>query len=843
MKHFIASLLFLFFLNIVYGQNKVTITLVGSVTNFSTSEKLFGATLYMMQNGKTVAKSISDETGRYNINGFVLIEQPIDLLVSKPGYASKKVLFDIKTLKISNGKSTNLQLLEELIIELYENRTGANLSFTKTDYAEKFTWDQSVFIAKPDEKYKSAIDKKVTEEYAKVENNGVSKDFVSRGDIANKNKEFEKAVAYYDSAIVATPKDSTIKLKKDNVLNTIKNIQEEDTKKANYNSKKSLAENALNSGDLVNAEKTLKAIQLEFPGDPYATNQLAKISVVKNQQDLDNKSKVEADKLIAQANTLKNSKKYEDAIAKLQQAITLSPSKKEDLNKEISTIKSIQSDVNIEEQLNKDLKNVASLLKDKKYDEAIIAYKNIDQSIAKLSNQPLIDKYSSLSQQGAKSVLDKKNLEGEEFKKQLQKAQDNYDKGPAFYGDAEKILKGDPMKSRMSDPDVKQLSEQIVKMKDFYKQKNEAYKDVKNKKNNEALTKLKSTRDYATKLGNTAPQNELTKLKNSIDSLESILKPQNVGPNLPQTNNSNSSGIQLKAPGELITNNPSDVFNELAENIDAKKAAPFENITEIKNEIDKEADFNKKLNASRQEDDMENIQDRKTEIELKAIEQSKIPIQLQENLDEKKRQLEVYIYNKQQVDAQQNEVQSNQIQNWKNEKDSSSLAKSIEIEQKTESDMARFQETKNTIEKNALNNQKQNELIAQSLQQTKTKTEYALFKQDSLNATLGENRSNLIQQQKDFKKENKLAANHIKDEKGVEFPWNKMTENIYKIKNKEGFVTSIITRRVVVDKNGYGIVYEQNTNELGANSFCKNGAPTTEYVWANESTGINVIEK
>ena len=157
--------------------------------------------------------------------------------------------------------------------------------------------------------------------------------------------------------------------------------------------------------------------------------------------------------------------------------------------------------------------------------------------------------------------------------------------------------------------------------------------------------------------------------------------------------------------------------------------------------------------------------------------------------------------------------------------------------------MAYFQETKNTIEKNALNNQKQNELIAQSLQQTKTKTEYALFKQDSLNATLGENRSNLIQQQKDFKKENKLAANHIKDEKGVEFPWNKMTENIYKIKNKEGFVTSIITRRVVVDKNGYGIVYEQNTNELGANSFCKNGAPTTEYVWANESTGINVIEK
>jgi tetratricopeptide (TPR) repeat protein len=634
MKNLIASLLFLFLVNMVHGQNKVNISLEGSVTNFSTSEKLFGATLYMMQNGKTVSKSISDETGRYSISGLILIEKPIDLLISKPGYASKKVLFDINSLKVSNGKSTNLQLLEELIVELYENRTGANLSFTKTDYAEKFTWDQSAFIAKPDQKYKSEIDKKVTDEYAKVKNNGTSKNYVSRGEIAYKNREFEKAVAYYDSALVATPTDSTIRIKKENVLSTINRIKEEETKKANYNTKKTLADNSFASGDILNAEKFYKDLLSEFPADPYATAQLTKITVTKNQLEIEKKNKAEADKLMAQALTLKNSKKYNEAIQKIQQAITFLPNKKDDYNKEIDLIKAIQSDILLEAQINKELKIAVILLKEKKYDDAINTYKKIDQSIEKLSTQPLVDKYSNLSQQGAKTVLDKNNLERMEFKKQLQKAQDNFDKGPAFYTDAEKILKGDPMKSRKNDPELLELSDKIVKMKEFYKQKNEAYKEVKNKKNNEALTKLKSTREYAKKLGSIAPQTEFSKLNSSIDSLESILKPVNTPPPTPQpTNNQIPAGFQLSAPGEIVTDNPNDVFNELSNNIDAKKSAPFENLTEIKNDIDKEADFNKKLNASRQEDEIKSFQDKKTEIELKATEQSKVPVQLQEILN------------------------------------------------------------------------------------------------------------------------------------------------------------------------------------------------------------------
>jgi hypothetical protein len=83
----------------------------------------------------------------------------------------------------------------------------------------------------------------------------------------------------------------------------------------------------------------------------------------------------------------------------------------------------------------------------------------------------------------------------------------------------------------------------------------------------------------------------------------------------------------------------------------------------------------------------------------------------------------------------------------------------------------------------------------------------------------------------------------LRDENGVLFPVNTMTEKTYQIKNKEGFVTKVIIRRVVVDPNGYGVVYEQTTDENGKTYFTRDGQVSTEYVWFNDSTGANVLKK
>ena len=62
-----------------------------------------------------------------------------------------------------------------------------------------------------------------------------------------------------------------------------------------------------------------------------------------------------------------------------------------------------------------------------------------------------------------------------------------------------------------------------------------------------------------------------------------------------------------------------------------------------------------------------------------------------------------------------------------------------------------------------------------------------------------------IQQIAGSRVELKTTPNYLKDENGVLFPNNSLTEKTYQIKNKEGFVTKVIVRRVVVDPNGHGV--------------------------------------
>ena len=83
----------------------------------------------------------------------------------------------------------------------------------------------------------------------------------------------------------------------------------------------------------------------------------------------------------------------------------------------------------------------------------------------------------------------------------------------------------------------------------------------------------------------------------------------------------------------------------------------------------------------------------------------------------------------------------------------------------------------------------------------------------------------------------------LKNEDGELFPSNEVTERVFKRFSPEGFPILVTIQRIVVDSNGYRVVYEKITNEKGITYFKRNGNSITEYVWFNESMGQNVIEK
>ena len=212
MTRIIFSLVLLFAVN-AHSQKRLDISLEGYINNFTNKKKIFGATMYMFQDGKMLSKSLSDSKGTYFISGSITTVLPFEILVSKPGYVSKKVLFDFEKLKVRNPNGT-LQAMELLIIELFEVREGAVLDFAKDTYAEKFSWDPAMNLAVPEEKYKKDIEDEVLNAYSLADQGSKADLFKTKLTAALKRKDYEVAVTTIDSALIYEPNNTSLAKRK-----------------------------------------------------------------------------------------------------------------------------------------------------------------------------------------------------------------------------------------------------------------------------------------------------------------------------------------------------------------------------------------------------------------------------------------------------------------------------------------------------------------------------------------------------------------------------------------------------------------------------------------------------
>jgi hypothetical protein len=206
-----------------------------------------------------------------------------------------------------------------------------------------------------------------------------------------------------------------------------------------------------------------------------------------------------------------------------------------------------------------------------------------------------------------------------------------------------------------------------------------------------------------------------------------------------------------------------------------------------------------------------------------------------------KNEVAVTTRNKTQEEKQNQNAEN--ISTWKDAKDVSNANQQKASDKLQESELSRSNHLSNeeSVRAEKLKNQEQKDLSAQETM--KTNYEVSVSKRDNDNATNQDQQYEQIEKMAESKVELTNAPNNLKDEDGVLFPKNAMTERTYTVKNSQGFVTTVIVRRVVVDKNGYGVVFEQTTKEDGVNNFTRNGQIITDYIWFNESTGANVIEK
>jgi hypothetical protein len=491
------------------------------------------------------------------------------------------------------------------------------------------------------------------------------------------------------------------------------------------------------------------------------------------------------------------------------------------------------------------LKQAKSFSKEKNLKLSFDKYNEAELLSSKLSNSNSNQLYISALKAEKSKLLEAKNSEDLVFNSQLIKANEYFLLGQNGYAKAKLILRTDPMRGRVNDPKVIELTDKINQMESYFSMKKTAYLLVKSKKKNqEAITSLKITQEKAILNQKIIPQNELAQLKKSIDSLENIINPMlSLIPKKVIPASTQDQGTILLAPGEIHTGKNSDAYKDILLNKEKKENAATYKMEIIKNDLEYTTNFKSSINASQSQDAQVEINEIKNDIDSILSNEQKNSEQRQYQMQEQIATLNQDINERNLSVIAQNELIITEISEKKNQLDITQKKLNDENSERLEKQMDAIQINKDRIL--IIEQERHDSEEDRYLKQQKTinKLDYAHYQKDSILKAEIDPRSTKIQKMKDYQKYYETTPNYLKNEDGVLYEKNKMTEVIYKIKNLQGYVSSVVLRRVVVDTNGYGVVYEQTTNESGKNSFTRNGLPITETIWFNESTGLNVVKK
>jgi hypothetical protein len=402
------------------------------------------------------------------------------------------------------------------------------------------------------------------------------------------------------------------------------------------------------------------------------------------------------------------------------------------------------------------------------------------------------------------------------------------------------------MKSKINEPEVIELKDKINRMEAYYSEKEKVYKTVADKKNEEALSNLNTAIKNYVITKRIAPIAEKAQLQKSIDSLSALIKTKTSNSTaIASTTPNASTSVKLSAPGEIVTGKDPSLaaYNDMFATTERTKAQPLSYQQNVKDNVDYTNYFNNTVIAARQEEEKNRVLDFTNNNEMIQKDMKSDAIKIQYQQEDVKFQAEKDIEFKNAESKLVQEKLSKRIDDWKDNTDNLKIETDKKLHEQYVNQIATID--RNKAQSQLIKEGVYNDLIArQDQQQLKIESvQYASFKKDSIERQNQEARSNQVQVLMDYTDTKILTPNNLIDENGVPFEKNKMTERVYKIKNADDYVIKVIVRRVVVDKNGHGVVYEQITNDAGMNSYTRDGAQVPDFIWFNESTGENILEK
>lgn len=802
--------------------------------------------------------------------------------------------------------SLTIMLGENMSIQMFPINPLLSFTVGSNDFAEKFKWNEKQLECTNDAAYKKKYSDSLKLRVRKEEGRLLLEKFKTKSRELEQVQNYKLALKYIDTALTVQGtyalSDTSLNRRKQQITKNLNTQILAQKKQKSIDSLFHVGDSLLTLLKWQDAEKVYKMVTKFDPKSEKLKTKLASIATFKKEEDERKKELSAWAKNRAECTRLASGKKYNEAITAINKSKSLGkipqilkdkiPSvvdslnlllKEQNLDNEvkkatdaakkiksdntamksaldkitslISNYKEIKKQTTSFSDLDKiittyvdaEIKRAYDLQSKQDFDKAIQVYEQTKEILAfthdfntkqlKVSD---IDQKVVAAQKAKEADIQSYNVAIKSVKNTLDSLTFDAKYGASFQpkaalGKIKTLLASNALKLKAKNPEVVALNNRYLKVKPYFENNAKVLKTMVNKDSTKSLNAANDfyAKAKAAEVGNL----ELAFLQTKIDSIKLKFK----------SSNANNSGNNVIG---IIVSPPSGAKILTANSKNNSSLTSHERLNLLQQDaLDKRSLAVERYNTSqtREYNETNRLQHNFTEQQTKTVVLMNEKISNQNKLNELKNRDFVENTNKQIIDKS---IESQEI----NRKDKITQDR---LRNRTDSINAHHQDRHNATSlefqnfvdsvsvqrmKKDIESSEQNKLQDISQRSALNETNNTKLKQDHQTLEASKQSQRAHEKVMSYVDTKTQAPNYLKDEKGICYPWNCMTELKYVYEDEAGFETGKLIRRIVVGANGYGVIYDQVINANGTSSFSMNGQAISETIWLQDSNGTRFFE-
>jgi tetratricopeptide (TPR) repeat protein len=189
------------------NAQSVSFLFKGNISNNDVKKVESGVTIAIVQDGSTISSATSGTDGKYTLKGMVNYKKPFSVVFTKSGMVSQRVNFNyVNLIEEDLPAGADYQPLPSLNVALFAEVPGGDFSFLNTEPVEIYTWNPVKASPDLDANAKAKTTAKITNAINSAKANSANNEANYNAAIAAANslrdqKKYEEAMFKYEEAL------------------------------------------------------------------------------------------------------------------------------------------------------------------------------------------------------------------------------------------------------------------------------------------------------------------------------------------------------------------------------------------------------------------------------------------------------------------------------------------------------------------------------------------------------------------------------------------------------------------------------------------------------------------